>query len=79
MPVDPRIRRRAEVLTAELIVHEDLSAYAMVGVDLEVLGFPGGRERALSLPAVDLVPYGVRLTRVLTLMITDIPNSPTSA
>jgi hypothetical protein len=76
VPVDPRIRRRAEVLTAELIVHEDLSAYAMVGVDLEVLGF---RERALSLPAVDLVPYGVRLTRVLTLMITDIPNSPTSA
>jgi hypothetical protein len=65
VPVDPRIDRRAEVLTAELVVYEDLSACVVVGLDLEVLSFPRGCERALPLPAIDPVPYGVRLARVL--------------
>ena len=65
VPVDPRIDRRAEVLTAELVVYEDLSARVVVSLDLEVLGFPGGCERAFPLPAIDPVPYGVRLARVL--------------
>ena len=39
------------VLAAKLVVHEDLSPRVMIRLDLEVRCFPGGCERALTLPA----------------------------
>jgi len=65
VPVNPRIDRRAEILPAQLVIDEDLSARIVIGLDLEVPRFPGGCEGLLALPAVDPVPYRVRLARVL--------------
>jgi hypothetical protein len=65
--VNPGIHRRAEILPAQLVIHEDLSPRVVVGLDLEVRRLFGGGERALALPAVSPVAYGVRLARVLAL------------
>src|ERR1039457_3129650 len=67
VPVNPGIHSRAEVLPAQLVIHEDLSPRVVISLDLEVLSLLGSSERALPLPAVDPVPYGVRLALVLAL------------
>lgn len=76
MPVDPRVDCRAEVLTAELVVAEDLSACVVVGVDLEVLGsLAVANERSLCLPSTQYrTVCGLR--GFLPLMITDMAGLP---